>query len=255
MRFLPLIFKNVFRKKTRTILTIGSIILPLLVICLMGTFLRLLDMPDPAQTRGMFRIVTRHKVGMTSPLPVSYAEKIRQLDGALAVTEFNWFGGKYIDNSARNFFARFAVEPETLVQVFDDATIVRGSATDWFNDRAGCLVGEDLMKKFGWRLGDQIVLVGDIYPVTLQLTIRAVYRLADGNSDALFLTGCIWKRRFPVSKEMLEQYGQSAGMGLRPHDWLMKLIRCLRTLHIQPKLKLRRPSRWGLFPCWAMLSS
>jgi putative ABC transport system permease protein len=197
MKFLPLILKNVFRKKTRAILTIGSIILPLLVICLMGTFLRLLDMPDPAQTRGMFRIVTRHKVGITSPLPVSYAEKIRQLDGALAVTQFNWFGGTYIDNSARNFFARFAVEPETLIQVFDDAKIIQGSAVDWFSDRAGCMVGEDLMKKFGWKLGDQIILVGDIYPVTLQLTIRAVYRLSDGNSDALFFNRKYLEEAFP----------------------------------------------------------
>jgi putative ABC transport system permease protein len=152
----------------------------------MGTFLRALDQPDPAQTRGMFRIVTRHKVGLVSPLPISYAEKIRQLDGALAVTEFNWFGGRYIDNSARNFFARFAVDPETLLQVFDDATVIRGSAADWFNDRAGCLVGENLMKKFGWRIGDQIVLVGDIYPITVQLTIRAVYRLKDGDSSSVF---------------------------------------------------------------------
>ena len=72
------------------------------------------------------------------------------------------------------------------MQVFDDATITQGSATDWFNDRAGSLVGEDLMKKFGWRIGDQIVLIGDIYPVTIQLTIRAVYQLPDGDSDALF---------------------------------------------------------------------
>jgi putative ABC transport system permease protein len=186
MRFFPLIFKNVFRKKTRTILTIGSIILPLLVICLMGSFLSALNMPDPAQTRGMFRIVTRHKVGLGSPLPVSYAEKVRQLDGAVAVTRFNWFGGKYIDESTRNFFARFAVDPETLVQVFDDAIITQGSANDWFKDRAGSLVGEDLMKKFGWKIGDKIVIVGDIYPVTLELTIRAVYKLRDDPSDALF---------------------------------------------------------------------
>ncbi len=186
MKFFPLIFKNVFRKKTRTVLTIGSIILPLLVICLMGSFLSALNMPDPAQTRGMFRIVTRHKVGLASPLPVSYAEKIRQLDGAIAVTKFNWFGGKYIDDSARNFFARFAVDPETLVLVFDDATITSGSANDWFNDRAGSLVGEDLIKKFGWNIGDQVVLIGDIYPTTIQLTIRAVYKLQNEPSDALF---------------------------------------------------------------------
>lgn len=186
MKFLPLIFKNIFRKKTRTILTIGSILLPLLVICLMGTFLRALDSPDPAETRGMFRIVTRHKVGLTNPLPESYAEKIRQLDGVLGATKFNWFGGKYIDNSARNFFARFAVEPDTFLQVFDDATVIQGSTDDWIGDRAGSLVGENLMKKFGWKLGDQIVLVGDIYPVTLQLTIRGVYQVPDGDSSALF---------------------------------------------------------------------
>jgi putative ABC transport system permease protein len=186
MKFLSLMLKNVFRKKTRTILTIGSIILPLLVICIMGSFLKALDAPDPAETRGMFRIVTRHKVGLTSDLPISYAERIKQLDGALAVTTFDWFGGTYIDNSARNFFARFAVEPETFLEVFDDASLTRGSIEDWMSDRAGALVGEDLMKKYGWKLGDQVVLVGDIYPVTLQLTIRAAYGVSYGGSDGLF---------------------------------------------------------------------
>lgn len=186
MKFLPLIFKNVFRKKTRTILTIGSIVLPLLVICLMGTLLRILNSPDSGETRGMFRIVTLHKVGLGDPLPVSYVEKVRQLDGVVATTQSNWFGGTYIDSSAKNFFARLAVEPETFLQVFDDATITRGSATDWLNDRAGCIVGETLMKKFGWKLGDRVVLVGSIYPVMLQLTIQAVYTVPDGDDSALF---------------------------------------------------------------------
>ena len=186
MKFLSLILKNVFRKKTRTILTIGSIILPLLIICIMGSFLKALDAPDPAETRGMFRIVTRHKVGFTNDLPITYVERIRQLNGALAVTTFDWFGGTYVDNSARNFFGRFAVEPATFLQVFDDARLTRGSIEDWMSDRAGIIAGEDLMEKYGWRLGDQIVLVGDIYPVTLQLTIRAVYEVSYGGSDAVF---------------------------------------------------------------------
>jgi putative ABC transport system permease protein len=54
------------------------------------------------------------------------------------------------------------------------------------SDRAGALVGEDLMKKYGWKMGEQVVLVGDIYPVTLQLTIRAVYGVSYGGSDGLF---------------------------------------------------------------------
>jgi putative ABC transport system permease protein len=186
MKFIPFIFKNVFRKKTRTILTIFSIILPLIVICLLGSFLEVLYQPNPAQSRGMFRLVTRHKVGLTNPIPVSYAEKIRQLDGVLAVTKFNWFGGTYIDDSSKNFFARFAVEPETFLEVFDDASLIDGSTADWLKDRSGCIVGKDLMSKYGWRIGDQISIVGNIYPVTLQLTIRGVYEVQEGGSDALF---------------------------------------------------------------------
>jgi putative ABC transport system permease protein len=113
-------------------------------------------------------------------------ERIRELDGASAVTTFDWFGGTYIDNSARNFFGRFAVEPATFLQVFDDAKVTRGSIDDWMDDRAGIIAGEDLLKKYGWKLGDQIVLIGDIYPVILQLTIRAVYEVSYGGSDAVF---------------------------------------------------------------------
>jgi putative ABC transport system permease protein len=134
----------------------------------------------------MFRLVTRHKVGLTNPLPVSYADKIRQLDGAVAVTKFNWFGGTYIDDSSRNFFARFAVEPETFLEVFDDADLIEGTTADWLKDRAGCIVGKDLITKYGWKIGDQISIVGNIYPVTLQLTIRGVYEVPEGGSDALF---------------------------------------------------------------------
>jgi len=186
LRFLPLVFKNVLRKKTRTLLTMGSIVLPLLVICLMGTFLRALDRPDPAATRGMFRIVTRHKVGLGSLIPVTYAEKIRQLDGARAVTKFVWFGGRYRDQSSKNFFPRFAVEPETFLQVFDDAKIVRGSAEEWLSDRAGCVVGANLVKRYGWAVGDKIVLVGDIYPIKVELTVRGVFDVPDGTASALF---------------------------------------------------------------------
>src|ERR1017187_9976522 len=147
MKFLPLILKNAFRKKTRTLLTIGSIVLPLLVICLLGTFLRALDRPDPAVTRGMFRLVTRHKVSLANFLPHAYLDKIRKLPGVVAATaldwvgreeggvgaatELDWFGGKYGDGSAKTIFSRFAVEPEAFFQVLDDAVILSGSPADW----------------------------------------------------------------------------------------------------------------------------
>jgi putative ABC transport system permease protein len=205
MKFLPLILKNAFRKKTRTLLTIGSIVLPLLVICLLGTFLRALDRPDPAVTRGMFRLVTRHKVSLANFLPHAYLDKIRKLPGVVAATELDWFGGKYGDGSAKTIFSRFAVEPEAFFQVFDDAVILSGSPADWYADRAGCIVGKNIADKFGWKIGDKIVLRGDIWPVTLELNVRAIYQIPDGNAASLH-----FNRKY--LEEASPQFGSTLGM-------------------------------------------
>ncbi len=180
MRFLPLVLKNLLRKKTRSGLTIGSILLPFFVICLLGTFVAMLD-ADPSQGRGMFRIAVRHKVSFTNFLPASHLEKIRQMPGVRAAMPFNWFGGRYVDASAFHVFERFAVDPAVFFDIFDAEGVVAGSADDWQRDRSGLLVGELLMRKYGWRLGQQITLVGDIWPGTYTFTIRAVYR---GNDEA-----------------------------------------------------------------------
>ncbi|MGZ6971780.1 MAG: ABC transporter permease, partial [Thermoanaerobaculia bacterium] len=200
MNLLPLILKNAFRKKTRTLLTIGSIVLPLLVICLMGTFLKALEAPDPKTTRGSFRLVVRHRVSLVTSLPTAYEEKIRQVPGVEAVSDFNFFFGRYRDGGARNVFMRAAVDPETLLGVFDDAEIVEGSARDWREDRTGCIVGTNLVAKYGWKLGDRIVLVGDVLPMTLELTIRGIYYLENGTSATLFFDRRILDERFPSFK-------------------------------------------------------
>jgi putative ABC transport system permease protein len=200
IKFLPLIFKNAFRKKTRTLLTIGSIVLPLLVICLMGTFLKALEAPDPRTAHGSFRLVVRHRVSMTSVLPIAYEERVRQLPGVEAVSDFNFFDGRYRDAGARNAFMRVAVDPETFLNVFDDAEIVEGSARDWRQDRTGCVVGTNLAAKYGWKLGDRVVLVGDTFPMTLELTIRAFYHLENGTSATLFFDRRLIDERFPSFK-------------------------------------------------------
>jgi putative ABC transport system permease protein len=178
MKLLPLVLKNVFRKRTRSILTIGSVLLPLFVICVLGTLLMTLD-ADPTGGKGMFRLIVRHKVSLTNPLPEAYEEKIRQLPGVKEIAILNWFGGMYVDQSPKNMFARFGTEPAVLMRIFDEATIVQGSEAEWASDRAGALVGERLMKKYGWRLGDKVALTGDIYPGHYEFTIRAVFRGPD----------------------------------------------------------------------------
>lgn len=174
MKFLPLVLKNLLRKKTRSGLTVGSILLPFFVICLLGTFVAMLD-ADPSQGRGMYRIAVRHKVSFTNMLPASHLEKIRQLPGVKAAMPFNWFGGRYVDFSAFHVFQRFAVDPVVFWDIFDATGIVDGSADAWKSDRSGLLVGQLLMRKYGWKLGQQITLVGDIWPGVYTFTIRAVY--------------------------------------------------------------------------------
>ncbi len=188
--------KNLFRKKTRTLLTIASILFPLLLIAFLGTFFSALHLADPART-GHFRVVTRHKVGLTTPIPAAFARRIEPLPGVVAVNVLSQFRGIYRDESAANVFPRFATDAATFLSVFDDASIVEGSAEAWRRDRASALVGERLMKKYGWRLGDRIVIRGTLYPVNLDLSIAAVYSLPYETSGSVFFHREVLEEAWP----------------------------------------------------------
>lgn len=178
MKFLPYALRSLFRKKTRSVLTILSIVLPFFVICVLGTLLATLD-SDPSGGRGMYRLIVRHRVSLANFIPEAYRERIAQLPGVAELTVLDWFGGTYKDNRPENMFARFGCEPDRLMRIFDEATIVAGSEADWTSDRSGVLVGERLMKRYGWKLGDKFSLQGDYFPTRLELTVRAVYRGPD----------------------------------------------------------------------------
>ncbi len=179
MKFFPYVLKSLLRKKTRSTLTVASILLPLFVICILGTMLRALD-TDPSGGKGMYRLIMRHKVSITNWLFEAQGPKIRQLPGVTELVRMNWFGGSYIDQSAKNQFARFSTsDPEALLRVFDEVSITAGSAEEWIRDRTGVLVGDLLMNKYGWKLGQKIPLKGDIYPISLELTIRGVFKGPD----------------------------------------------------------------------------
>jgi putative ABC transport system permease protein len=197
MRFLPLVLKNLLRKKTRTLLTVGAVLFPVFLVAFMATFLRALELSDPAKERGLYRLVTRHKVGLTTPIPYAVLAKIAPLEGVRAITPIDRFGGVYRDASAGNVFPRFAVDPETFLDVFDDAAIVKGSAEDWKKDRAGGLVGIALVKKYGWKIGDRVTITGTLYPVDLTFTVQAVYSLPYENSLSIFFHRAYLEAAYP----------------------------------------------------------
>jgi putative ABC transport system permease protein len=156
------------------ILTVVSIAFSLLLLTLMMTIWHAFYI-DKGDAESAQRLVTRHRVSLTQAMPAFYREKIRTIPGVVAVAPVNWFGGIYKDAKPENFFAQFGTDPEEIMKIFTDFTLPADQLQAWQRDRAGVIVDEQLAKKFGWRLGDRIVLKGTIYPVDLELTIRGMY--------------------------------------------------------------------------------
>ena len=108
-------------------------------------------------------------------MPVYYREKMRTVPGVIAVAPTQWFGGLYKDEKPENFFAQFGTDPNEIFKVMTDFKIPDDQLQAWQRDQAGCVVDSDLAKKFGWKIGDRIVIKGTIFPVNLELTIRGIF--------------------------------------------------------------------------------
>jgi putative ABC transport system permease protein len=166
--------KSAFRNKRRSILTVLSITFSLLLLTLMMTVWHFFYL-DTYSTQSAQRLITRHRVSLTQSMPAFYREKIRTIPGVVAVSPNNWFGGIYKDPKPENFFAQFGTDPQEIFKIFTDFKMPADQLDAWQRDQAGVIVDSELAKKFGWKIGDRIVLKGTIYPVDLELTIRGVY--------------------------------------------------------------------------------
>ena len=179
--------KNAFRNKRRSTLTVLSIAFSLLLLTLMMTIWRGFYL-DQGSAESAQRLVVRHRVSLTFNLPGFYREKIRALPGVLAVVPVSWFGGIYKDQKPANFFAQFGTDPEEFFEVYRDISMPEDQVRAWQRDRQGVIVDSALAKKYGWKLGDRIVLQGTIYPVNLELIIRGIYTAHPDNKSVYFNT-------------------------------------------------------------------
>jgi putative ABC transport system permease protein len=177
-RHLPLIFKNSWRNRRRTLLTIVSVGVSL---CLLGVLLAVyhafyFSTPSPGQE---LRLVTRNRVSLTRPLPQYYREKIKAITGVREVEIEQWFGGTYIDDHPEHMFARMAVEPDKFFSIYADVKIPDDQKKAFQQERSACIAGRELMEKQGWRLGDRITIKGNIYPLNLEFTLRGIFEADD----------------------------------------------------------------------------
>ena len=179
------VVRNAFRNRRRSILTVLSIGFSLLLLTLMMTLWRTFYI-DQGAPNSATRLMTRHRVSLTFFLPGYYREKIRSIPGVVAVVPMTWFGGLYKDDKPENFFAQFATDPDEYLQVATDKTVPPDQAAAWRRDRAGAMVDVELAKKYGWKIGDKITLLGAIFPVNPELTIRAMFTIDPPNRSLYF---------------------------------------------------------------------
>jgi len=177
--------KNAFRNKRRSTLTVLSIAFSLLLLTLMMTIWRAFYL-DQGSAESAERLVVRHRVSLTFSLPGYYREKIRAIPGVVGVVPVSWFGGIYKDQKPENFFAQFGTDPDEFFKVYRDVSIPPEQVTAWQRDRQGVIVNDSLAAKYGWKLGDRIVLQGTIYPVNLELIVRGIYHTNPDNKSVYF---------------------------------------------------------------------
>ena len=177
MRFFGILYKNIWRNRRRTLLTMSSIAVSLFLIT---TLLTLLDsLQNPTKTpESALRLITRHKVSLFNSLPISYRQKIAKVEGVDAVVGSMWFGGVYKDPS--NFFAQFSVDTEGFFYVNSDMIIPPDQQEAFIKDRTGAIAGKNLAERFGWKIGDKIHLKGALFQFDPEVTLRGIY---DGGSD------------------------------------------------------------------------
>jgi putative ABC transport system permease protein len=179
MLILKLLFKNAFRRKLRTSLTLLSIAIAIMAFGLLRTVVS--AWYSGVETSSASRLITRNAVSLIFPLPLAYKDRIRQVDGVTQVSYGNWFGGIYIDR--KNFFPNFAVEPKTYLDLYPEFILSPDQRQAFLRDRKGAVAGKKLAERFKWKIGNLITLQGTIYPGNWEFVLRGVFRGRDENVD------------------------------------------------------------------------
>ncbi|MDI3261500.1 MAG: ABC transporter permease [Fulvimonas sp.] len=159
MKYLPLIWAALFRRKSRTLLTLVSIIAAFVLFGLLDSVR--LAFAGTQNVAGAGRLVVTSRMSMQQPLPESLGARIAGVPGVAAVASANWFGGVYQD--ARNQVVSFAVSPGYL-DLYPETTLSAPEREAWQRTRTGAVVGAALAKKYGWKVGDKIPLRSTIFP-------------------------------------------------------------------------------------------
>jgi putative ABC transport system permease protein len=179
MYIVKLVLRNVFRHKLRTSLTILSITIAILAFGLLRTFINACY--ATAEASSASRLVTRNAISLVFRLPLSYKDKIRQVDGVKRFSWGIWFAGIYIDE--KNFFPNYAIDAKNYLPLYPEFIFPPDQLAAFLSDQRACCVGRKLVERYHWRIGDIITLKGTVFPGNWEFVLRAIYRGRDESTD------------------------------------------------------------------------
>jgi putative ABC transport system permease protein len=183
--FLPFVFRNSLRNRRRSTLTILSIAASLCILGVLMGFYYAFYLTE-AEGDQALRLVVRNRVSLANVIPRSYQQTIAGIPGVKTVTIMQWFGGTYKDNrDPANFFARFAVEPEKMFDVFTEYRMPEEQKRAFLAERQACILGRKTAERLNIKVGDRMTLVGDIFNVSLEFIVRGIYD-ADHNNENMY---------------------------------------------------------------------
>ena len=205
-RYVSLMFKNSLRNRRRSVLTMISIGMSLCLLGVLGALYRGLFLAPPTPGQEL-RLVVHHKVSITQPLPFSDEAKIRQVSGVREAMVWQWFGGSYKDaRDQKNFFARFAVEPDKFFKVRPEITMPEDQQKAFEHLRTAAIASSDLADRMHWKLGEKIFLTGDIFPVNPEFTLVGIF--TDPNTtETLFFSQIYLREMLGVGSTRQDMVG------------------------------------------------
>jgi putative ABC transport system permease protein len=159
MKYLPLIWMNVWRRKARTTFTLLCVFIAFLLFGIVMTIRAAFGFG--VEIAGQDRLVLINKVTLILPLPISYQAKIRQVKGVEEVSHLTWFNGAY--QQPTNVLTTMSVDPVSYLAIYPEMKIPAEQVEAWLKDRQGAIVGKDLAERYGWKIGDRIPLMSSIW--------------------------------------------------------------------------------------------
>ena len=177
-KYIPFVFKNLLRNRRRTTLTALSMAVSVLLLGILLSVYATFYARESYDEQPL-RLITRHRVSFLVPLPQYYGDRIRRVEGVGQVCIFHWFGGTYIDRRPEHMLPLMAVEPDKVFRVRTESILQPDQLDAFQRDRQGLALGKAVARRLKLQLGDHVIIQGDIYPVDLELIVRAIYEGPD----------------------------------------------------------------------------